>query len=255
MPKQAIPTLSVDQVREVDLMMTRDYHIEMIQMMENAGRSLACLARRMLEGDVLDRPIVVLAGRGNNGGGGFVAARHLHNWGAWVQVLCTHDAGAYGDAPAHQLTILQAIDVPTSWADEGWELPPCDLIIDAIAGVGLRGSPHGRARDMILLANSSLAPVLSLDGPSGLDLDGGNLYDPYVQATATMTLALPKRGLLAESAGTARGDLYLADVGVPQQLYERLGIAVESLFSARAVIRIEVSEGIATISENDPHLE
>jgi NAD(P)H-hydrate epimerase len=144
------------------------------------------------------------------------------------------------------------MDVPTSWADEGWELPPCDLIIDAIIGAGLRGDPHGRARDLVLLANSSLAPVLSLDGPSGLDLDEGVPFDPCVQASATMALALPKRGLLAEPASAARGALYLADIGVPPQLYESLGLAAEFLFRSGDVVRLEVDNGVATIAENSP---
>ena len=135
------PALSTEQMREVDRLMIEAYGIELIQMMENAGRNLALLARRMLS-DVVDRSIVVLAGRGNNGGGGLVAARHLHNWGAWVQVLCSYPPQDYTGVPAHQLSTLQAMDVPLAWADEGWELPACDLVIDAIIGYGLRGDPR-----------------------------------------------------------------------------------------------------------------
>ena len=90
-----LPALSADQMREVDRLMVEQYGIQLLQMMENAGCNLALLARRILSADdeedaLQDRPIVVLAGRGNNGGGGLAAARHLLNWGAWVQIVLTH---------------------------------------------------------------------------------------------------------------------------------------------------------------------
>ena len=124
------PGLTTDQMREGDRLLIEEYGIELIQMMENAGRSLALLVKRLLEDVVEDRTIVVLAGRGNNGGGGLAAARHLHNWGAWVQVLCTHQPEEYSGVPAHQLAILQAMDVPLAWADEGWDLPPGLMVIE-----------------------------------------------------------------------------------------------------------------------------
>ena len=93
--------------------------VDPLQTMENAGRSRALLAKLMLNGDVADRPVVVLAGRGNNGGGGLVAARYLLNWGAWVQLLLTHRPEEDAGVAAHQLSILQAMDAPLAWAEEG----------------------------------------------------------------------------------------------------------------------------------------
>ena len=136
-----IPTLTTQQMIEVDRLMMEEYNMTLLQMMENAGRNLALLAKRLLDGDIVDRPIVVLAGRGNNGGGGLAAARHLLNWGAWVQVVLTAEPASYLDAPAHQLAILQKMGAPLAWAEEGWELPPADLLIDALIGYGLRGAP------------------------------------------------------------------------------------------------------------------
>ncbi len=89
-PRSSLPVLSTDQMREVDRLMIEEYGIILMQMMENAGRNLADLAQAMLEDDVLDRVVVVLAGRGNNGGGGLTAARHLANRGAEVQVITAH---------------------------------------------------------------------------------------------------------------------------------------------------------------------
>lgn len=251
MESSVAPALTTEQMREVDRLMVDEFGIAPMQMMENAGRNLALLAQRLLDGDVVDRPIVVLAGRGNNGGGGLAAARHLQNWGGWVQVLSTHPPEAHRGVPAEQLAILRAMDVPLAWADEGWELPPCDLVIDAVIGYGLSGEPRGKARELIMLANSSAAPVLSLDAPSGLDTSSGRLYEPHVQAAATMTLALPKQGLLLEPGRTAAGDLYLADIGVPPELYARLGIEVGPLFAAGVVLPLLVQDGVARVASVD----
>jgi NAD(P)H-hydrate epimerase len=242
-----LPLLSADQMREVDRLMVEEYRIELIQMMENAGRNLAWLAKHMLDDDIADRPIVVLAGRGNNGGGGLAAARHLLNWGAWVQVLLAHPRTGYSGTAAHQLAVLEAMEVPLAWAEEGWELPPTDLVIDAIVGYGLRGEPQGVVADLIRLANSSVAPILSLDVPSGLASDDGYLYAPHVRAAATMTLALPKAGLVAPAAMEAIGQLYLADIGVPPLLYEHLGLDVPPLFAAGTVVKVNVVNGVATL--------
>lgn len=241
----AIPTLSTEQMREVDRLMTEVYQIDLLQMMENAGRNLALLAKRLLDDEIADRPIVVLAGRGNNGGGGLTAARHLLNWGAWVQIVLTHPVEEYQGAPAQQLATLQAMGAPLAWAEEGWELPPADLIIDALIGYGLRAAPQGKVRDLIQLANSNRAPILSLDAPSGLDTTSGQLFTPHIQATATMTLALPKTGLLTGAA--VCGDLYLADIGVPPQLYAELGLDVPPLFAQDTILPLTIDEESITI--------
>lgn len=243
------PALSREQMCEVDRLMAGEYGIDVLQMMENAGRSLALLARQMLDGDVDGRSVAVLAGRGNNGGGGLAAARHLHNWGAWVHALCTYPPEAYSGAAARQLAALQRVDVALSWAEEGWELPPCDLVIDAIIGCGLRGDPRGKARDLIRLANSSLAPVLSLEAPSGLDIASGRLFEPYVRATATLTLGLPKRGLLAEPGLGACGELYLGDIGAPPELYGRLGVEAGPIFGLGPIVRLMVEDGRAMVAD------
>lgn len=238
-----VPTLTTAQMQEVDRLMIADYGIDLLQMMELAGHSLATLARQLLGGDVSDRPIVVLAGRGANGGGGLAAARHLLNWGAWVQIVCSYPPEAYKGAAAHQLRTLQAMGAPLAWAEEGWELPPADLLIDAIIGYGLRGAPRGPARGLIQLANSSAAPILSLDTPSGVDTAEGRVFDPHIQAAATLTLALPKTGFRRPAAAAACGDLYLADIGVPAALYAQLGVDVGACFGRGDIVALTVADG------------
>jgi NAD(P)H-hydrate epimerase len=238
-----VPTLTAEQVQELDRLMVEEYHVDLLQMMENAGRSLAQLARRLLQDEIMDRPIVVLAGRGNNGGGGLAAARHLINWGAWVQVVCSYPAAGYKGAPAQQLAALQAMGAALAWAEDGWELPPCDLLIDAVIGCGLRGDPRGPARNLIQLANSNTAPILSLDTPSGVDSGSGSVFTPHVQAVATLTLALPKAGFRQSQAAVACGELYLADIGVPAVLYEQMGLQVPVLFARDSIVHLHVEKG------------
>jgi NAD(P)H-hydrate epimerase len=244
-----LPLLTIAQMREVDRLMVDEYYIDVLQMMENAGRSLALLAKRMLDNDICDRPLVVLAGRGNNGGGGLAAARHLLNWGAWVQIVCASSPEQYTGAAARQLGALHGMGAPLAWAEEGWELPIADLIIDALIGYGLSGAPRGKTHDLIALANSSAAPVLSLDGPSGVDLDTGRCAAPHIAASATLTLALPKRGLTLAPGRSACGDLYLADIGVPPQVYGHWGIDLPPIFGRDPILKLNVKEGQAAIDE------
>jgi NAD(P)H-hydrate epimerase len=241
-PGQAVPHLTTAEMIEVDRAMMEDYHIELIQMMENAGRNLAHLARiRFLDGDPRDRQVLVLAGTGGNGGGALVAARRLHNWGARVDVITTRMGDAFTPVPGHQLDILRRMGVATRTADE--ELPPGvpDLVIDGIIGYSLKGTPRGSAARLIRLANSSGAPVLALDTPSGMDAGTGAVNDPVIRAAATLTLALPKDGLFAPQMEAYTGELYLADISVPPDLYgsPSLGLSVPALFSKSEILRLK----------------
>ena len=236
-----IPYITTDQMIEVDRAMIEDYHIELIQMMENAGRNLAHLARtRFFHGDPRGKKVVVLAGRGGNGGGGLVCARRLHNWGALVQVIIKAPHETYRDIPAHQLDILRRMNVAVSTAEEVEAVPEADLIIDAVIGYSLKGTPGGTSAQMIHWANEHGAPILSLDAPSGVDTTTGEVREPAIRATATMTLALPKEGLRAPGIEERVGELYLADISVPPGLYAapRLGLEVDRIFAQEDIIRI-----------------
>ena len=231
-----LPTLTTAQMIEVDRAMIEDYHIELIQMMENAGRNFAELARRQMGGAVKGHSVAVLCGGGGNGGGGLVAARRLHNWGANVIVALTKPADEVRGVPAHQLDILQRMGIPR--VESAALLPPPSLILDAIIGYSLSGFPRGAAADLINWANMQTAPILSLDTPSGLDTTTGTPYEPSIRATATMTLALPKQGLLNPKSASYVGELYLADISVPPELYARMGISVPPLFAASDIVQV-----------------
>lgn len=239
--KSDVPFLDTRQMVEVDRMMMEDYKIELVQMMENAGRNLAHLARvRFFDRNSLEMKVIVMAGPGGNGGGALVAARHLHNWGAKVRIFTTRADEALAPVPAHQLAILRRMQVPVQMGAPAERMLPMDLLIDGLIGYSLQGAPRGCTADLIRWANHQEAPRLSLDVPSGLDAASGQVFDPAIQATATLTLALPKHGLSASSARNLVGELYLADISVPPVLYAResLKINVGPLFAESEILRL-----------------
>jgi len=238
-----VPWITTTQMVEIDRVMIEDYGIGLIQMMENAGRSLAHLAReRFLGGDPQGKRVVVMAGTGGNGGGALVCARRLAGWGASVDVVVSRPDEAFTQVPGHQLAILRRMGVPIAVAGNAdpplFAEPP--LIIDGLIGYSLRGAPRGTVADLIRIANAQPAPVLSLDVPSGVDADSGKVFDPAVRATATLTLALPKVGLRAPGAEGYVGELYLADIGVPPSLYAApsIGLTVGPLFATADLVRL-----------------
>ena len=122
--------------------------------------------------------------------------------------------------------------------EEPGDLPGADLIVDALLGFGLSGPPSGPAARLITAANAHPAPVLAVDLPSGLDARTGHPYDPCIRADATLTLALPKTGLLAPAARPVIGELAVADIGIPAEVYARIGVHVEPLFGERSIVRV-----------------
>jgi len=236
-----IPYLTTEQMVEVDRAMMHDYKIELIQMMENAGRNLAHLAReRFFDGDPRRKTVVVLAGTGGNGGGALVCARRLYNYGAQVKVFTTKTGADFSPIPAHQLDILHRMDVSVALADSIYSEKDPDLIVDGVIGYSLKGAPRGTAGDLIRWANGQDSPILSLDAPSGVDTTTGTVFDPAIKAKATMTLALPKEGLRIPGVDDQVGELYLADISVPPGLYAEPSLAVEvgHIFAQNDIIRL-----------------
>ena len=231
-----LPWLTTAQMIEVDRLMIEEWHINLIQMMENAGRNLADLVKRYLGGSIFGKHIVVLSGTGNNGGGGMVAARHLHNWGAAVTLTVVGSAPHIKDVPAYQLSIIQKLGLLTS----NPELNRADVIIDAMIGYGLIGDPRPPVADWIKLANASQTHIIALDTPSGLDTTMGIPSKNCIRADVTLTLALPKVGLMTPEAKPFVGDLYLADISVPPELYvsPSLGLGEISPFSTEPIIKL-----------------
>lgn len=221
-----VPAVTADEMREVDRVAVEEVGVELLMMMENAGRTLATFARDLYgdgvgSPDDAPAPVVVLAGAGGNGGGGLCAARHLLNHGVPVEVVLDRPPADLSGAAATQWHVLDAMGVEP--ADE--RAVAGAFAVDALVGYGLSEAPRGRAADLIEACDSA-ARALALDVPSGVDATTGDRPGVAVDADHTLTLALPKTGLAAAGVG----DLSLADIAIPATVYERVGIDYESPF-------------------------
>jgi len=246
---ELLPWITAEEMAEVDRRMIAVKRISLTRMMENAGRDLARLAMEHYRLEPGRSSVLVLAGRGGNGGGALVAARRLEGWGVRTSVILSATDDLYADLPAEQLAILAAMQVsigtigsggvPSIGQDPADEDTP-HLILDGLIGYSLKGHPTGPAAQLIRFANAARAPVLSLDLPSGLHPDSGIPSDPAVRADATLTLALPKAGLKEEEAEAHVGMLYLGDIGIPVKLYDELGLSVpRNLFARGEILRVD----------------
>jgi NAD(P)H-hydrate epimerase len=214
-----LPLLSSRQVKEVDALTQERFGISVEWLMEAAGWQVA----RFCSG-----PAVVVCGVGNNAGDGLAAARHLHRWGKLAGVCCL-DAGRLKGAAARELDALIRLGVAVS---TNLDLAKAKLVVDAIFGTGISRAPEGRFAEWIEMINSSGARVIAVDVPSGLDSDTGVAYSPSVRADLTVTLGLPKPGLLIADGSRLCGDLWVADIGVPFEAYVELGLqAPRDLFA------------------------
>lgn len=227
----AVPAVTAAQMRELDRIATEQLGPSLVQMMENAGRSLALAAIGRLGDGWRSTPIVVLAGSGGNGGGGICAARHLANHGADVTLVVT-DESRLGEVGAWQRHVYRASTGHTVSRADLDRLAP-GLVLDAVLGYSLDGPPRGVAAELISWAAGTGVPVVALDVPSGVDATTGAAPGLHVQAAATVTLALPFSGLRPATAG----EVWLADLGIPQGVYHRAGLDVPpGLFDGRYLV-------------------
>ena len=226
---ESLPTLSAPpsvtsaEMARADRTAIEELGIPIAALMENAGRQVATVARLLLEGSVAGRRIVALCGRGNNGGDGLVAVRHLYGWGADARAVVCGDPESLRAVPATQRDSLRAIGVRVARFDPDGadEIGGADLLIDALLGYGATGAPRDDIAECIRLADRSRLPILAVDLPSGIDADTGVPLGVAIRARCTVTLAFPKRGLLAPAAAPLVGELVLADIGIPAAAYGR----------------------------------
>lgn len=232
-----VPVVSAEEMAELDRALSTDYQIGLSMLMENAGRSLASQSAVQM-GAAGGKRVLVMAGRGNNGGGGMVAARHLHNWGARVELVISAEAEELKDLPSRQLRTLTQMGVIVAREGGSLDMRTYDLIIDSLLGYNQKGDPRGKVAELVRRANDSGRPILCLDVPTGLDPDSGQPNSPCARGTQTLTLALPKKGLRERKARPYVGDLFLADIGVPLSLYRKFGLT-RPIFERSAVIRLD----------------
>ncbi len=234
--------LDARQMREADRRTTEDIGIPSLVLMENAGRQVVA-AIEATHSELLEGPVAILCGRGNNGGDGFVIARTLLQRGVDVSVfLIGRVVDVRGDARVNLdilgrlgLTVVEIAD-GQAWELHFSEVDDASLIIDAIFGTGLKAPLSGLLETVVADVNGSGTPVVSVDLPSGLSADSHEAIGPSIEATMTVTLAAPKLSLVLPPAERNAGDVVIADIGIPDVVIEDLeGARVELL--TRAAMR------------------
>lgn len=216
------PALTRDQMRELDRKAIQELGIPSVCLMELAGLAVARETEALIEGG---GPVVVVAGRGNNGGDGYVAARHLANRGLETQVLVlAPEEQIAGDARINLDIILRMgllvrfLATPVRWEVYRDHLERASVVVDALLGTGLRGEVREPARAAIEVLNKAAKRVVAVDVPSGLDCDTGQPLGLAVRATVTVTFARAKVGLLQDASTPYVGRLVVADIGIPPSL-------------------------------------
>mgnify|MGYP001562106457 FL=1 len=221
--------VTVDQMREIDRRTIEEYGIPSIVLMENAGRQASEAAKKMLGKDLAKKKAVIICGKGKNGGDGFVVARYLLNWGANVHAFLLGDVSSLAEETLINFQILKKCgieidEVKTLNEIKGIDnaLKSAELVIDAILGIGVRGEVKSPLKDVIELVNSSGKQILSIDIPSGLDGNTGDVLGVCVKATATVTMGAAKKGFFLKDGPRHVGELTVADIGIPSVLLKRL---------------------------------
>lgn len=215
-----------EQIRKIDRLAIEDFGMPGVILMENAGRGAGMVALDML-GSRPGGKALILCGKGNNGGDGFVIARHLSNAGVRVEIVLTakpSDVDPDSDAGVN-LGIIRRMKLPilpvesTKDAERvGRALASANLAIDALLGTGLSGQVREPARALIEMLNAAACPVLAVDTPSGLHGESGEILGVAVKATRTATFAAAKRGFYAGEGPALTGTVHLIDIGVPIEI-------------------------------------
>jgi hydroxyethylthiazole kinase-like uncharacterized protein yjeF len=219
--------VTADEMKALDRAAIEDYGISGLVLMENAGRQVVDLIRR-ITGDIQDRVVTIFTGKGNNGGDGFVAARHLLNMGAEVKVLSLVNTGEITGDAAVNLEIWRKMGQKVYFVHQGeginivkLALMNTDIIVDAIYGTGFNGKIQEKAGRIVEVLNNSGKPIVAVDIPSGLEAGTGRVNGPCVRANYTVTFGLPKLGMFLDPGADYTGEITVADISLPGVLIDK----------------------------------
>ncbi|MSR76607.1 MAG: NAD(P)H-hydrate epimerase [Candidatus Omnitrophica bacterium] len=210
-----------EEMRALDRKTAEEYGISSLILMENAGRGCADLLSALLRKENLTvKKIHILCGKGNNGGDGFVLARHL--WNREYEVSCWLTGNPQELSPESRVNfeILQKMTIPAVSKDFDAWISEADLIVDALFGIGLSRPLSGDLLILIQKLNKSGKKIFSIDIPSGMDADTGKGLPESIKASWTATLGLPKKGFSFDHAALFLGELFILDIGFPRELLD-----------------------------------
>ncbi|MCM8816962.1 MAG: NAD(P)H-hydrate epimerase [Candidatus Omnitrophica bacterium] len=212
--------LTREQLYEKERQAYEQFLIPPLILMENAGRQTAIEVANIVKKN--DRAkVVVIAGPGNNGGDGMVAARYLHCWGISVSVLLTFEPEKIKEPAFTNYKILVKMNLICHDREILWNrLENVDVVVDAIFGIGLTRNVGGKEKEAIDAINKAGKYVISVDIPSGLDANTGEVYGIAVKANQTITFGFGKKGLFTKKGRYYAGKIKIVDIGYPPELYE-----------------------------------
>jgi NAD(P)H-hydrate epimerase len=219
--------LTRQQLRDLDRLAVAEYGMPAEVLMENAGRSAAELLLAL----GATGSVVICCGKGNNGGDGFVMARHLDLQSVPLQILLFGKPEDLRGEAKTNFTIIDRAGLPAQSVDGinlqdlDRELAAAEWIVDALYGTGFSGSLRPPMDDVVNRINASARPVLAIDIPSGLDCDTGIAQGPAIRARHTMTFVASKVGFQNPAAAPYLGQVHVAGIGAPRALLERFGIS------------------------------
>ena len=222
-------TVTAKHMKELDRKTIEEYKIPSIVLMENAGIRTADIIHSQFGQLINNKSILVICGRGNNGGDGFVVARHLVNKGYIVHVIVLANKHDIKGDPLINLTILEKMKLPIYFtegkkvnAETKERLAKSDLFIDAIFGTGLDRNIDEPFASYIDAINNSRKPVVSIDTPSGLDCDNGSILGIAIKAYATVTMAIAKKGFFIGEGPQYTGCVHVVDISIPKILIDAI---------------------------------
>jgi len=227
------------EMRALDRAAIEERKIPSLRLMEHAGKAVVHAMERQF-GPMRGKSVVVVSGKGQNGGDGFVVGRLLRQRGCVVRaVLLASPSSVKGDAAATLRKYKQAggrVSEIANTASVSSVLEPflreSDIVVDAIFGTGLNSPVQGLAASAISAMNASQRRIVAIDLPSGLEADTGQILGTAVQASLTVTLARPKRGLYLGAGPNVAGQIRVGDIGIPEDLIARAKIPLQLLDTA-----------------------
>ena len=218
--------LTREEMRELDRKAIEEYKIPGIILMENAGRNVAEEILKMLD-DPQQAKVAILSGKGNNGGDGFVIARHLYNHSISVDVFLVarvSDILKDGDAGTNlqillnmKIPVKEILDIP-SINSILKELNGYNILVDALFGTGLSGDVREPFKTLINGVNNLNKHMVSVDIPSGLDCNTGKILGAAIKATKTVTFAIAKKGFYLNNGPSYTGKVIVSDISIPREL-------------------------------------
>lgn len=234
--------VTANEMRKIDKKAIEEWGISGCILMENAGAGIV-KSMEKYSGDLKGKRIIIMAGKGNNGGDGFVIARHLLNREIHCEVFILVEEGSLKGDALLNYSILKKTGCPifeitsrSMLSSVAPKINEADIIIDALLGTGLTHSAEGIIAEAIDLINSTHKCIISVDIPSGMNSDTGEITGPAIKASLTFTLCLPKRSFFLYPAANYTGKFEVVDIGIPQKLIEMEDIKVELIDSNRLKI-------------------